>query len=69
MRGIERLIDEGHYGIAERHTVSKMVSYVRELEKRVGLAVPSTKKKDLTVNDSMIKINLNGNSYFSPRGE
>lgn len=39
-RGIDRLIDQGLFGIAERHAVEKLFEYVKEVEGKAGVAVP-----------------------------
>ena len=39
MTGVIRLMTEGHYGIAERHTVGKLFQYVERLEKELGVEV------------------------------
>lgn len=41
MKGINNLLEAGHYGIAEKHAVQKFVTYVRDLESRLNMAVPS----------------------------
>lgn len=40
MAGIDSLLEEGHTGIAEKHTVLKMIKYVRELEAQLGIELP-----------------------------
>jgi len=40
MRGIDSLLESGHTGIAEKHTVLKMITYVRELEQELGINIP-----------------------------
>ncbi len=66
MRGIERLVDGGHYGIAERHTVSKLFGYIRQLEKKVGIVIPSVTAKTAPVAKNMLKVNERGLTYFLP---
>lgn len=62
MRGIDRLIEQGHHGIAERHTVEKLIAYVEGLEKQQGINVPNPDKDAHA--KSFIRINQNGASYF-----
>ena len=58
MRGVNRLITNKHYGIAERHTVNKLIGYIRDLEKQMGIKVP--KSKDFNEDQHFIKIIENG---------
>ena len=65
MRGIDRLLSEGHHGIAERHTVGKLVEYMKELEHRLGIHVPNPDKD--TKAEGYIRSVQNGVTYFIPR--
>lgn len=42
MAGVDSLLEKGHTGIAEKHTVLKLTSYVRELETKLGIQIPET---------------------------
>lgn len=66
MQGIDRLIDDGHHGIAEKHTVGKLIAYVKGLEQKLGIVVPDPDSGKPT--KGYMKINTNGVSYFAPMG-
>lgn len=63
MRGVERLIDDGYHGIAEKHTVGKLIAYVKSLEDKLGIDIPNP--DNTPTKEGMIKINQNGVSYFA----
>lgn len=62
MKGIDRLLEEGHHGIAERHTVGKLLDYVKQLEQQLGINVPDPDKTGNT--EGFIRVNQNGVSYL-----
>lgn len=62
MRGIMRLLDDGHTGIAERHTVEKLIGYVKTLEKQLGLNVPDP--DNAPIRENMIKINSRAGTFY-----
>ncbi len=64
MKGIDRLLDKRHFGIAEKHTVSKLVGYIKTLEKKAGLDVPDP--ENAPIKEGMIKVNTNGGTYYEP---
>lgn len=57
MAGIDSLLDAGHTGLAEKHTVAKLIVYVRELEEQLGISVVET------VESNKIKVQ-NGEQVF-----
>lgn len=63
MQGVERLIDDGYHGIAERHAVQKLIGYVKSLENRLGIDIPSL--DNTPTKEGMIKITKHGVSYFA----
>lgn len=65
MIGINRLINDRHYGIAERHTVGKLLEYVRSLEKRLGINMPNVDA--INIEKNFMKINANGVTYHQVR--
>lgn len=64
MSGVMRLIDEGHHGIAEKHTVGKLIAYIRKLENQLGIEIRVDAVPD---RDKVIKINGYGGSYFAQK--
>lgn len=63
MKGIQRLLADGHTGIAERHTVAKLIQYIRKLEKEAGIYVP--KAEDESHPDKrVVKFNIGGSQYY-----
>lgn len=64
MVGIQRLIEEGHTGIAERHTVGKLFAYVKDLESQLGITVPDPDDKPNI--RGFIKVNSHAGTYFMP---
>ena len=65
MIGIDRLLSEGHKGIAEKHTVQKLILYTRNLEKKLGIDVPRPEKAP--VKEGLIKVNAGGAVYYAQR--
>lgn len=63
--GVNRLIDRGHYGIAEKHGVHKLMSYVESLEKQLGIEIPET--RHIEHNPDFIKINAGGRTFYQSR--
>lgn len=63
--GVRNLLAEGHTGIAEKHTVNKLIAYVRGLEEKLGINIPDPKDKSV-LNGKLMKINEAGVSYFVP---
>ena len=63
MRGVMNLLDLGHTGIAERHTVEKLLAYVRKLEKQIGIDVP-TIDGDVT-GYRVLRIRERGCTYYA----
>lgn len=63
--GVNRLIAERHYGVAERHTVEKLINYIRQLETRLGIQSPDVKKLDLE--QHLIKVTTHGVTTYVPR--
>lgn len=64
MQGVERLIEQGHHGIAEKHTVAKLLYYVRALEKKCGIDIPDSTK---TLNrKGLMRINYGDITYYAP---
>lgn len=39
MEGVDRLLSQGHTGIAEAKTVEKLLTYIRGLEAQLGLEI------------------------------
>lgn len=37
LKGINSLIERKHYGVAEKHVVSKLRMYIEELEQKLGM--------------------------------
>lgn len=64
MRGVERLIDDGYHGIAEKHTVAKLIAYVKNLEGKLNIDIPDP--DNTPMKEGMIKINQRGITYFAP---
>lgn len=67
MKGVDRLLEEGHHGIAERHTVGKLLDYIKHLESQLGINVPDPDK--LQRADGYIRVNQNGVSYLMQKPE
>lgn len=44
MQGVDSLLDAGHTGIAERHTVEKLMAYVRKIETELKIDIPKPEK-------------------------
>lgn len=65
MRGVERLIDDGYHGLAEKQAVSKLILYVKGLEKRLNIDIPNP--DNLPLRADAIKITNGGISYYAPR--
>ena len=61
MMGIDRLIAGRHNGIAERHTVEKLITYVRQLEKQLNINIPKIIVKN--INKHYRKVSINGVSH------
>lgn len=64
MRGVVRLIEGKHTGIAEKHCVAKLFDYVEELESRLGITVPDPDSGN--IDRRFIKINSATGTYFQP---
>lgn len=65
MRGVERLLDDKHRGIAERHTVEKLFSYVEMLEEKLGISYDDNGERTQEKTDPrLIKINKGGVSRY-----
>lgn len=64
MKGVERLVEEGHYGLAEKHTVAKLLEYVKGLEERLGIRIPDLSTTKVT--PRLMKITSGGISYYAP---
>lgn len=64
MQGINRLIDDGYHGLAEKQTVNKLFMYVKTLEKKLNIDIPDPEKGP--AREGQIKINQGGISYFVP---
>jgi len=47
MVGIDRLLEQGHTGIAERHAVQKLVIYLRALEEHMGIRVQPVENRKM----------------------
>ncbi len=58
MSGVDQLLENGHTGLAEKHTVSKLVMYIRSLESQLGINLPNEKQA------RMIRINLEDQTLF-----
>ena len=65
MEGVDRLLSDGHTGIAESKTVEKLLIYIRGLEKQLGIDVPAG-ERDINP-ENMIKITLKGVSHYVSR--
>jgi hypothetical protein len=50
MRGVDRLLEEGHTGIAEKHTVAKLIAYVNYLEGQLGIHVDPDEMTEVFAN-------------------
>lgn len=61
MQGIDSLLENGHHGIAEMHTVQKFVMYVRDLESQLGINIP---KADAVKHSGRIKIREGDTEYY-----
>lgn len=66
MRGVERLIEDGYHGLAEKQTVAKLFGYIRTLEKKCGIDIP--KIDAAPIKEGMLKINQGGITYYAPSG-
>lgn len=64
MVGVQRLIDGGHTGIAEKHTVSKLITYIKALEEKLGITVPDPDRG--SVDKRFMKITGAAGTYFAP---
>lgn len=58
MEGVDQLLENGHTGLAEKHTVSKLISYVQSLEDQLGVEVRTPETVD------RIKVNNGTKSFF-----
>lgn len=65
LTGVNRLIESGHFGVAEKHGVHKLFTYVRALERRLGIKVPDI--SEFNMNQEFLKINAGGASFYQPR--
>lgn len=61
MNGIDSLLDNGHTGIAEKHAVLKIIGYVQELEKQLGIETPEIQPSDI---EGTIKVRSNGQTFY-----
>ena len=61
MAGIDSLLENGHTGIAEKHTVLKMIAYVRALESQLGVNIP---KATEISSDGRIRVIEGNTSYY-----
>lgn len=50
MRGVDRLLEEGHTGIAEKHTVAKLMAYVASLEEQLGIPIDPEEMREVIIN-------------------
>lgn len=64
MRGVDRLIDDGYHGLAEKQTVAKLIGYVKALEQKLNIDIPNPDKAP--IKEGMIKINQGGITYYAP---
>lgn len=65
LAGVNRLIERGHYGVAEKHGVHKLFTYVRALEKQLGIELPEAHK--VVDNGQFLKINQGNRSFYQLR--
>lgn len=63
MRGVDRLLEKKHRGIAEKHTVHKLITYVESLEDQLGVNVSS----DSEPSTDFIRLNKGGISRYIAR--
>lgn len=66
MQGIVRLMDNGYNGIAEKHTVQKLFTYVKALESKLNINIEIPDPVKTPIKEGMIKINQGGITYFAP---
>ncbi len=64
MVGVERLIDNGYHGLAEKQTVAKLMGYIKTLERKLNIDIPSP--DNAPIKEGMIKITQGGISYYAP---
>lgn len=64
MRGVDRLIDDGHHGLAEKQTVAKLFGYIKTLEQKLNIDIPNPDQAPIKA--GLIKINQGGITYYAP---